>query len=143
MSIFSAISTYAVLGTGIAIGVVSSSGVYYLYDKLIDDPSVEAEARKGYALESTVEALSKQLEKERYYRTLAEQARQEAIQDLLELQDKQKVDEENARNKILEDTAANGRPSVTQSDIDWLRDNRGPKASSTGSGKPKSTDITP
>lgn len=138
MNIFSAIQTYAVMGVGIVVGL----GTFYLYNILIDNPRILADARKGYALESTVVALESQLQKERYYRSLANEARDKATEDLLELTAKQKERDSNAQTHISKD-ATSVRPSATQSDLDWLRNSYGPKTSSGSSGEPKGASKSP
>lgn len=138
MNIFSAIQTYAVLGVGIVVGL----GTFYLYNILIDNPRILADARKGYALESTVVALESQLQKERYYRSLANEARDKATEGLLELTAKQKERDSNAQTYISKD-ATSVRPSATQSDLDWLRNSYGPKTSSGSSGGPKGASKSP
>lgn len=138
MNIFSAIQTYAVMGVGIVVGL----GTFYLYNILIDNPRILADARKGYALESTVVALESQLQKERYYRSLANEARDKATEGLLELTAKQKERDSNAQTHISKD-ATSVRPSATQSDLDWLRNSYGSKTSSGSSGEPKGASKSP
>lgn len=136
MTIFSTIQTYAVLGAGILMGVAASGTAFYLYNNLVDNPRILKDARKGYALESTVMALEGQLEKERYYRNLANEARDKATQSLIALSNKQKERDANAQDKISTDNPS-GRPSASDSDVEWLRNSYGPKASSPSTGAAK------
>ena len=138
----STIMTYAVMAAGVVMGVALSGTAFYIYNNFVDNPRILKDARKGYILESTVLALEGQLEKERYYRNLANEARDKATQSLIALSNKQKEREANAQNQISADDPS-GRPSASDADLEWLRNAYGPEASGQSAGGTKSTTKSP
>ena len=142
MSIFSVIQTYAILGAGIIVGVASSGAAFYLYNNLVDNPRIEAETKKLVESQVTIDALSKQLYWERHYKDLANQARDQAVSRLADLQERQDKREKDTDNEISKDTVVS-RPSASQYDVDWLRNAYRPQTSSGGPGSAKGPTSPP